>query len=118
MVLAGGGDAFGHLRVRVDRKTWLGGGRFRRHAHDVNIAIYDRRGSCKTSVEQTFLQHLIETSERRSLMRVVVKHLLLSYGSECLDGRCLVSRPDGCFPTGHADSNQDADDGDNDHQLN
>ena len=50
-------------------------------------------------------------------MSVVEEHLLLGDGTQRLHGRCFVGGPDGRAITDNTDADQNADDGDNDHQL-
>src|SRR6185295_16659247 len=106
----GGADAFGHLWIRVDYIAGLIRGRFGNGAHLEYVTLNFRSSAGEPRIQHVLFQHLVKRSKRRALVRVVIKHLLLSDGSERLDRGSLVGRLQRRFPTSHAKCNKDSDD--------
>src|SRR5438876_11120093 len=117
MITAGGPHSFANLRVSVDCVAWLLGGRFGNNFHRVNVTVKNWCSSRKTSIEEVLLEHLVKRSKCTTLVRVIVKHLLLRNCAQRLDGCRFICRSYSRPPARHTDGYQDADNGDNDHQF-
>src|SRR6266404_1828186 len=101
MVSAGCSHSFANLRVRVDCVARLLGSRFGNDLHRVDVAIKHWCRAGKTRIEEVLLQHLIKRSKCTTLVRVIVKHLLLRNCSQRFDSRRLICRAYSRPPSRH-----------------
>src|SRR5215213_2707411 len=110
-------DSGRDLRIGIDGVTRLLSRRLRNDLHRVTVTVYNGCRAIKPAVEQVLLAHLFERAKRTALVRVEKKHLLLGNRAQGFDGRRLICSLDRGPVSRYSDSNQNADDCDNDHQL-
>jgi hypothetical protein len=108
--------AFSSLRIRVHSETRGLSRRFLCDLHGEDISADYRRIARKAGIESAFLYQLVESTVVAAMTELVVR-LDLSNRVDGSHGGSLVSAPDHQLPGRDTDTNENADDRNNDHQL-